>query len=116
MAGKNRIKLAREAFKPYHGQIYGAEALKNIVRVNLTADEYNVLSYLKAMRAIGILKEIEPFKFLIDVNASYIPEDRPIFDDIFEVKSEEVKNEGTGSSIQRSKEVLAMDEGHESGV
>lgn len=74
MAGLNKMELARKAFKEFNGHIYGAEVLKNIVRTRLTSDENKVLSYLKTMRAVGILREEKPFKFRIDITANEIPE------------------------------------------
>jgi len=69
MVGQNRVNLARKAFSKYNGEIFGVETLKNIVRINLSSNENTVVNYLMVMREVGILEEVEPFRFLINVEA-----------------------------------------------
>jgi len=70
MAGLNRVALAKKVFEQYNGQVFGAQTIKGIVRINLSSDENKVVSYCKTLRSLGIFKEVKPFRFLIDTNAS----------------------------------------------
>jgi len=77
MAGTTKIELAKKIFEKYNGQVFGAETLKRIVRANLTGDENKVIQYLITLRAVGILEEVQEWRFRVNTNAADILQNEP---------------------------------------
>jgi len=69
MAGRTKIDRAKEIFKKYNGKVFGAETLKNIVRANLTGNENEVYHYLDTLRSVGIIAEVQEWRFLVNTES-----------------------------------------------
>ena len=72
MAGKSRWQMIYSILltEVNNGDVLHVDKIRQIIRKKLASQPYTIKSYLKLMEESGLTKEVEPYMFKINLNAT----------------------------------------------
>lgn len=73
MAGETRFARAWKVFESKVGETFDSGELKKIIAMNLCSEPRGIISYMKMMEGVGLIKEGKEDQFLV-INSNQQPE------------------------------------------